>query len=99
MQEVQEFTEDPYYVSRGEVERHLSALVGTSSPYKFFILSGPAGSGKSYVLKHVLNKKRGVIITDTDETTTVAGPKRKLLRAVDIPQAQFAIGRSKAKNH
>jgi SpoVK/Ycf46/Vps4 family AAA+-type ATPase len=81
--------EKPDYVERKDYEERLNQIVGTLNDETYVIIVGSKGSGKTTILKHVLNGKKGVVIVKFDGETTLANFKHKLLEAIDVPIEQW----------
>jgi ribosome biogenesis GTPase A len=76
--------EEPHYVERKETEERLNQIIGTLSDRKYVIIVGCKGSGKSTVLEHVINGKKGIVVVYIDGETTLSNFKHQLLEAIGV---------------
>jgi ATPase subunit of ABC transporter with duplicated ATPase domains len=72
------------YVTRKEYEEELNDIIGNMYRHKYVTLAGPKGSGKKTLLKHVLNKKKGIVFVKYDGETTMENFQKKLFEAMNI---------------
>jgi predicted ATP-dependent serine protease len=79
-----EIDEEPHYVERKETEERLNQIIGTLSDRKYVIIVGCKGSGKSTVLEHVINGKKGIVVVYIDGETTLSNFKHQLLEAINV---------------
>ena len=54
------------YVQRKDYEERLNQIIGTINDEKYVIIVGCEGSGKSTVLDHVINGKKGIVVVHID---------------------------------
>jgi predicted ATP-dependent serine protease len=75
---------EPHYVERKETEERLNQIIGNLNERKYVIIVGCKGSGKSTVLEHVINGKKGIVVVYIDGETTLSNFKHQLLEAIGV---------------
>jgi energy-coupling factor transporter ATP-binding protein EcfA2 len=79
-----EIDEELHYVERKEIEERLNQIIGNLNERKYAIIVGCKGSGKSTVLDHVVNGKKGIVVVRIDGKTTLENLDHKLLEASNV---------------
>jgi HrpA-like RNA helicase len=72
------------YIERKDYEERLNQIIGTLNNRKYVIIVGSKGSGKSTVVQHVINGKKGIVVVRFDGETTLSNFKQKLLKAIKV---------------
>lgn len=86
------------YIERGEIDEELNRLFGQNLPYRYYIIAGPTGSGKTTLIKHIVSGKNAVIKFRVDETTGLMVAQQKILSELGINPAQFSIRKEKREH-
>jgi len=76
--------EKPNYVPRKELEETLNSIIGSIDDEKYVILVGQKGSGKTTVLRHAVNGKKGIAVVKINGKTTLQNLEQKLLESIDV---------------
>jgi energy-coupling factor transporter ATP-binding protein EcfA2 len=79
-----EIDEELHYVERKEIEERLNQIIGNLNERKYAIIVGCKGSGKSTVLDHLVNGKKGIVVVRIDGKTTLENLDHKLLEAINV---------------
>jgi energy-coupling factor transporter ATP-binding protein EcfA2 len=76
--------EETDYIARKDLEALLNDIVGTIYDRKYIILVGQKGSGKTTILNHVMNKKKGIVFIRIDGKTTLENLEQILLQSIHV---------------